>query len=308
MNNPNSDRPDSEDQNDSVKREFSSENIHHWKNKVLISVCLTATLFGVVVLFVLLGYATSDSIGWLDWQFLTSASSRFPEEAGIYPALIGSIYMLLMLMPIAVVLGVGAAIYMEEYAPKNLLTRFINVNISNLAGVPSVVWGLLGLGIFVNLLNMEYGTLIVGSLTMALLVLPIVIIASQEALRSVSDSLRQASYGMGATRWQTIRKVVLPRALPGILTGTIIALARALGETAPLIMIGVPTTVFSTPDGPFSKFTTMTMQLFTWTDYPQHDFQYGVLAAGVVTLLVVLLTMNAAAILLRNYYQQQERL
>ncbi len=287
---------------------LSSERISRWKNKVLISVCFSATLFGIVALFVLLGYATNDAVGWLDWQFLTSASSRFPEQAGIFPALVGSIYMLILLMPVALVLGVGAAVYMEEYAPSNVVTRFININISNLAGVPSVVWGLLGLGIFVNLLNMEYGTLIVGSLTMTLLVLPIVIIASQEALRSVPDSLRQASYGMGATRWQTIRRVVLPRALPGILTGSIIALARALGETAPLIMIGVPTTVFSVPQGPFSKFTTMTMQLFTWTDYPQHDFQYGVLAAGVVTLLAVLLTMNAAAILLRNHYQKQERL
>jgi len=290
------------------RRPLSSEHISRWKNKVLVSLCLSATLFGVLALFVLLGYATSDAVGWLDWQFLTSATSRFPERAGIFPALVGSVYMLLMLMPVALILGVGAAVYMEEYAPTNAMTRFININISNLAGVPSVVWGLLGLGIFVNLLSLEYGTLIVGSLTMALLVLPIVIIASQEALRSVPDSLRQASYGMGATRWQTIRRVVLPRALPGILTGTIIALARALGETAPLIMIGVPTTVFSAPEGPFSKFTTMTMQLFTWTDYPQHEFQYGVLAAGVVTLLAVLLSMNAAAILLRNRYQGRDRL
>lgn len=305
MSNTNAEEPRAAVEPTGRDRPLSSERVSRWKNKVLISVCFSATLFGIVALFVLLGYATNDAIGWLDWQFLTSASSRFPEEAGIYPAMIGSIYMLLMLMPVAVLLGVGAAVYMEEYAPTNVITRFININISNLAGVPSVVWGLLGLGIFVNLFNMEYGTLIVGSLTMALLVLPIVIIASQEALRSVPDSLRQASYGMGATRWQTIRRVILPRALPGILTGTIIALARALGETAPLIMIGVPTTVFSTPDGPFSKFTTMTMQLFTWTDYPQHDFQYGVLAAGVVTLLAVLLSMNALAIVLRNYYQQE---
>jgi phosphate transport system permease protein len=244
-----------------------------------------------------------DAIGWLDWQFLTSTTSRFPEKAGIYPALVGSVYMGLLLIPLALVLGIGAAAYLAEYAHRGRLTRFININIANLAGVPSVVWGLLGLGLFVQLLSMEYGTLLIGSLTMALLILPVIIISSQEAIKAVPDSLRQASYAMGATKWQTIRRVVLPQALPGILTGTILSLARALGETAPLIMIGVPTAVFSTPDGLNDKFTSMTMQLFSWSDYPQHDFRYGVLAAGVVTLLVVLLSLNPLAIYLRNRFQ-----
>ncbi|MFW6061314.1 MAG: phosphate ABC transporter permease PstA [Planctomycetota bacterium] len=269
---------------------------------VLLIICLLATGTGVAALFTLLTQVAIDAIGWLDWQFLTSTTSRFPEQAGIYPALVGSVYMALLLIPVALVLGIGAAIYLTEYARPGRVRSFININIANLAGVPSVVWGLLGLGLFVQLLQLQYGTLLVGSLTMALLVLPIIIISAQEAIKAVPDSLRQAAYGMGATQWQTIRRVVLPQALPGILTGTILSLARALGETAPLIMIGVPTAVFSPPGGVTDKFTSMTMQLFSWSDYPQRDFQYGVLAAGVVTLLIVLLSLNALAIYLRNRF------
>lgn len=282
---------------------LSGQRIGRVLDWVLLVVCLVATGVAVAALFTLLVYVAIDAIGWLDWQFLTSTTSRFPEKAGIYPALVGSVYLSLLLIPLALILGIGAAIYLSEYARRSRLTRFIEINIANLAGVPSVVWGLLGLGLFIQLLGMEYGTLLVGSLTMALLILPIVIISAQEAIKAVPDSLRQASYGMGATKWQTIRRVVLPQALPGILTGTILSLARALGETAPLIMIGVPTAVFSTPAGPGDKFTSMTMQLFSWSDYPQQEFQYGVLAAGVVTLLAVLLSLNALAIYLRHRFQ-----
>lgn len=288
------------------KKKITLESVGRSKDYMLNVVCLCATLVGVVSLFVLLAYVVNDSIGWLNWDFLTNSTSRLPEKAGIYPALVGSVLMILILIPISLFLGVGAAIYLTEYAPTSRIAKFINLNIANLAGVPSVVWGLLGLGFFIQLLNFEYGTLLAGSLTMALLILPIVIISAQEAIRAVPDSFREASYGMGATRWQTVRRVVLPRALPGIMTGTIISLARALGETAPLIMIGVPTTVLSTPDSLFSKFTTMTMQLFAWSDYPQEDFQYGVLAAGVVTLLAVLLTMNAVAVFIRYKFQNRQ--
>lgn len=274
-----------------------------FKDWLLLLICLFATGIGVAALFTLLAQVVADAMGWLDWQFLTSTTSRFPEKAGIYPALVGSVYMAALLIPMSLALGIGAAVYLTEYARANRLTKFININIANLAGVPSVVWGLLGLGLFIQLLGMEYGTLLAGSLTMCLLILPVIIISTQEAIKGVPDSLRQASFGMGATKWQTISRVVLPRALPGILTGTILSLARALGETAPLIMIGVPTAVFSTPDGLGDKVTTMTMQLFSWSDYPQHDFQYGVLAAGVVTLLVVLLSLNALAIYLRHRFQ-----
>jgi len=279
--------------------------ISKWKDHMLAWVTLASTLFGVLALFILLAYVSYDAIGWLDWQFLTSPASRFPEEAGLYPGIVGSVFMVLLLIPIALLFGVGAAIYLAEYAPTNKFTRLVKINIGNLAGVPSVVWGLLGLGIFIQLFNMEFGTLIAGSLTMSLLILPIVIISAQEAIEAVPDSFRNASYGMGATRWQTISRVVLPRALPGIMTGTIIGLARALGETAPLIMIGVPTTVYSAPGSIFDKFTAMTMQLFAWTDYPQHEFQYGVLAAGVVTLLAVLLTLNGLAIFIRHKFQNR---
>ena len=280
-------------------------DVSPWKDWLLGVVCFCGTLVGVVSLLVLMGYVSVDAVEWLDWQFLTSPTSRFPEEAGIYPALVGSVCMILLLIPITLFLGVGAAIYLAEYAPQNRITRFININIGNLAGVPSVVWGLLGLGLFIKLIQMEYGTLLVGTLTMSLLILPIVIISAQESIRAVPDSFRDAAYGMGATKWQVVSRVVLPQALPGIMTGTIISLARALGETAPLVMIGVPTTIFTAPSGLFSKYTAMTMQLFAWTEYPQHDFQYGVLAAGVVTLLAVLLTLNGVAIYIRHKFQRR---
>lgn len=281
-------------------------SVNKWKDSLLAWICFAATMFGVVALFTLLAYVSYDSIGWLDWQFLTSPASRFPEEAGLYPAIVGSVLMILLLIPITLLFGIGAAIYLSEYAPDSKFIKLVNINIGNLAGVPSVVWGLLGLGVFIQLMNMEYGTLIAGSLTMSLLILPIVIISAHEAIDAVPDSFRQASYGMGATKWQTIKRVVLPRALPGIMTGTIIGLARALGETAPLIMIGVPTSVYSPPGSIFDKFTAMTMQLFAWTDFPQEEFQYGVLAAGVVTLLAVLLTLNGVAIFIRYRFQDND--
>ena len=285
--------------------EFETERIGRTKDWILLIVCLLSTCLGGAALFTLLAYVAIDAAGWLDWQFLTSTTSRFPEKAGIYPALIGSVYMAALLIPPAMIMGIGAAVYLTEYARKNWLTKFININIANLAGVPSVVWGLLGLGLFIQFFGMTYGTLLVGSGTMTLLILPVIIISSQEAIKAVPDSLRQAAYGMGATKWQTIRGVVLPRAIPGILTGTVLSLARALGETAPLIMIGVPTAVFATPDGPADKFTSMTMQLFSWSDYPQPEFQQGVLAAGVITLLAVLLSLNAMAIYLRHRFQNK---
>lgn len=283
----------------------SLKPISKWKDVALATVCFLSTMFGVVALLTLLGYVSWDAIGWLNWNFLTSGPSRFPEEAGLYPSIVGSVFMIALLIPITLVFGVGAAVYLAEYAPDNRFTQIININIGNLAGVPSVVWGLLGLGVFVQLLGMDYGTLIAGSLTMSLLILPIVVISSYEAIDAVPDSYRKASYGMGATKWQTIRRVVLPRALPGIMTGTIIGLARALGETAPLIMIGVPTNVYSAPGSIFDKFSAMTMQLFAWTDYPQEEFQYGVLAAGVVTLLAVLLALNGLAIFIRHKFQNR---
>jgi phosphate transport system permease protein len=256
-----------------------------------------------------LGFAGPDA--WLTWDYLTSAHSRTPTDAGIYPALVGSILMILVVIAASFPLGVGAAIYLEEYAPDQgrlgSLVTLIEINIGNLAGVPSVVYGLLGLALFIRGIGFEPGIVAVGGLTIGLLILPIVIISAQEAIRSVPDSHRRASYGMGATKWQTTRNVVLPEAMPGILTGTILALGRAIGETAPLLMIGAAAVVRLPPDGFFAKFSAMPRQILAWSTEIDPEFRRGVLAAGVITLLLVLLIMNATAIVIRNKYQRREQ-
>jgi phosphate transport system permease protein len=268
-------------------------------------VLVGGALAGVVVVRAL-GFAGPDP--WLDWGFLTSPTSRTPEDAGIYPPLVGSVLMLVVIVVSVFPVGVGAAVYLEEYAPDSgragRIVDLIEINIGNLAGVPSVVYGLLGLALFVKGIGLEAGIVLVGGLTVGLLILPIIIISAQEAIRSVPDSVRRASYGMGATRWQTTRNVVLPEALPGIMTGTILALGRAIGETAPLLMIGAASSVRLAPDGFFAKFSAMPRQIFAWSSEFDEDFRFGVLAAGVVTLLVVLLIMNGTAILVRNRYQR----
>ena len=252
-----------------------------------------------------LGFAGPQS--WVDWQFLTSPHSRNAVDAGLYPAIGGSILLMGTVAVLSFPLGVGAAVYLEEYAPNNRFTRFIDVNISNLAGVPSVVYGLLGLGVFVTYLGRSTGTVLIGGATLALLILPIVIISSREAIRSVPSEMREASYGMGATKWQTVRRVVLPRAFPGILTGTILALGRAIGETAPLIMIGAPSVLFSLPTELSSKVSAMPLQVFAWSSlFASEDFYTKAVPAGVVVLVSVLLAMNSIAIVLRNKYQSDQ--
>jgi phosphate transport system permease protein len=267
-------------------------------------VCGAATLVGVLALAVLLADVLVDGLGALDRDFLTSFASRLPERAGIKAALWGSIWILGLTAVISFPLGVGAAIYLEEYAPDGWLTRAIQTNISNLAGVPSIVYGILGLALFVRALGLER-SLLSGALTLSLLILPVIIIASQEAIRGVPDTIRQAAYGLGATRWQTIRTQVLPMALPGILTGTILALSRAVGETAPLIMIGAVSFIAFTPDGVMDAFTVLPLQIYSWVTRPQDEFQ--TLAAGaIIVLLVILLSMNAVAIYVRNHYQRRD--
>jgi phosphate transport system permease protein len=268
---------------------------------------------GVVLGGAVVGAVAVDALGfagpqsWVDWQFLTSAHSGTAAEAGLYPAIGGSILLMVTVAALSFPLGVGAAVYLEEYAPDNRFTRVVDVNISNLAGVPSVVYGLLGLGVFVTYLGQPPGTVLIGGATLALLILPIVIISAREALRSVPDEMREASYGMGATRWQTIRNVVLPRAFPGILTGTILALGRAIGETAPLIMIGAPNVLFSLPTGLSSKVSAMPLQVYAWASlFASEPFYQAAVPAGVVVLLVVLLSMNSIAIVLRNRYQSDQ--
>ncbi|WP_276249556.1 phosphate ABC transporter permease PstA [Haloarcula rara] len=253
------------------------------------------------------GFAPPDS--WLDWQFLTSAHSRTPEDAGFYPPIVGSIMLLIVVAASAFPVGVGAAIYLEEYAPASGLSgkfvELVEINIGNLAGVPSVVYGLLGLALFIRAINMPSGAVIVGGLAVGLLILPIVIISAQEALRAVPDSHREAAYGMGATRWQVTRSVVLPQAIPGILTGTILAVGRAIGETAPLLMIGAAASVRLAPNSFSDQLPAMPRQIFAWSSNLEPEIRHGVLAAGVVTLLVVLLIMNGTAILIRNKYQRE---
>jgi phosphate transport system permease protein len=284
------------------------------KDAALQYLTLAATLVGIVSLGILLVYVAIDAFAvfdaetsaWLDWQFLTNPPHPDPFQAGFYPALVGSVALMVLIALVTFPLGVGAAVYLEEYASDGPVTRFVQVNIANLAGVPSVVYGLLGLGVFVTYLGQPPGTAFVGGATLALLILPIVIIASREAIRSVPDSLRQASDGLGATRWQTVRNVVLPRAFPGILTGTILALGRAIGETAPLIMIGAPNVFFSLPTDLGSKVGAMPLQIYAWASLFASDaFYTRVVPAGVVTLLVVLLAMNSVAIALRNTYQNR---
>lgn len=272
------------------------------KGKVFEYLCLLAAVIALVLLALLLWDAWDKGAGWLNFKFLDSFPSRFPEQAGIKSALWGSIWLMLLIALIAIPLGVGAAIYLEEYAGRTKFTRIIEINISNLAGVPSIVYGILGLALFVR--GMALGrSVIAGALTMALLILPIIIISSQEAIRAVPSSIREASYALGATRWQTVKHHVLPAALPGILTGNILALSRAMGEAAPLIMIGALTFIAFTPQSPFDPFTALPIQIFNWASRPKVEFQY-LAAAGILVLLGFLIAMNAAAIIIRNKYQR----
>lgn len=253
---------------------------------------------------------------WLTPQFLSSPMSSRAEFAGVRTAILGSLWLVGIALLFALPVGTGAAIYLQEYAPKNWLTRILQTNINNLAGVPSIVYGMLGLAIFVRLLEpltsgAVFGvtdangrTVLSAGLTMGMLVLPLIIINAQEAIKAVPDSLRQASFGVGATRWQTIWHHVLPNALPGVLTGSILALSRALGETAPLIVVGASTFISVDPDGPFSKFTALPIQIYQWTTRAQPEF-HAIAAASIIVLLVLLLSLNAAAILLRNRFQRK---
>jgi phosphate transport system permease protein len=266
---------------------------------------LLATLFGLVVLVVLIYRVLSDGLPWINIDFLTNRLSTNPERAGIWGAIMGTLWLMLVVAPVTMILGIGTAIYLEEYAKKGRISSFIKTNISNLAGVPSVVFGILGLTVFARALDLG-SVVLAGGLTMALLVLPVVVVASQEAIRAVPQFLREASYGMGATKWQTIKNVVLPAAIPGILTGVILALSRAIGETAPLVVIGIPALLIPVPDGVFDKFTILPVQIYYWTIDSALVAEYANLAAAtIVILLLVLFIMNSIAILIRNKFQKR---
>ncbi|TSI08531.1 phosphate ABC transporter permease PstA [Lysinibacillus sp. BW-2-10] len=272
-------------------------------NKVWKTIFIMATSVALLALIVLLVRIVTQGTGYLNWDFFNNFGSRFAEKAGIKAALVGSIYLMLVIAPVSMILGVGTAIYLEEYAKKNKFTDFIQMNISNLAGVPSIVFGLLGLTIFARMLFLGKSILAAG-LTMSLLILPVIIVAAQEAVRAVPKEQREASYGMGATKWQTITRVVLPAAIPGILTGSILALSRAVGETAPLVVLGIPVILQFLPDGLLSEFTTLPLQIYDWAKRPQEEFQF-VAAAGIIVLMVLLVIMNSIAIFIRNKFQKR---
>ncbi len=246
-----------------------------------------------------------DGLGRLSWDFVNSYTSRRASSAGIKPALVGSLFIIVLTGTIALPIGVGAAIYLEEYGTRSRMARLIELNIANLAAVPSIIYGLLGLGVFVRMLGFG-GSILAGASTLALLVLPVVILSTREALRTVPMSLREGSYALGATKWQTIWYQVLPVALPGVLTGLILALSRAIGETAPLITIGALTYVPFLPDSVWSPFTVLPIQIFNWVSRPQVEFAQNA-AAAIIVLLGLLLTMNATAIWLRDRFQKRRR-
>jgi phosphate transport system permease protein len=273
-----------------------------WGDRLLQSMGLLVLGLALAALAALLYDVLSDGLGSLDWAFLTSPPSSRASSAGIYPALIGSIWLMTLTAVIAVPLGIAAALYLEEYGGSGRWSRLIEVNIANLAGVPSIVYGLLGLGLFVRTLHMGRSVL-AGAATLALLVLPVVILSTREALRTVPKSIREGSYALGATKWQTTWHQVLPGATPSIMTGLILALSRAVGETAPLVVIGAVTYVNFTPDGPFSPFTALPIQIYNWVSQPQAGFSNNA-AAGIIVLLALLLSMNAVAIVVRDRFQK----
>lgn len=307
-----------------LKRRRLKSTVFRW-------MCAGVTFLAVATLALLLYQIAHDGLKWLSWDFLNSFPSRKPEESGIKSALVGSIFILLLTAAFSIPIGVGAALYLEEFTKKGRLATFIEVNISNLAGVPSIVFGLLGLFVFVRLTHLPQpvevegadGTvseawkwmplgrsILAGALTMTLVVLPVVIIASREAVRAVPDTIRQAAYGLGATKWQTVRDHVLPASVPGILTGIILSLSRAIGETAPLVVTAAGAYVAFLPTSNgwdravFSEFTVLPVQIFNWASRPQKEF-HELAAAGILVLMVTLVAMNSVAIVLRQYYTRR---
>lgn len=268
-------------------------------------VCLAANITAIAFLAVLLFQVGIEGAEHLSFDFLTNYPSRFPAKAGILSAFVGTILMLSLTGFLAVVMGLGAAIYLEEYAGNSWFVRAIKLNIKNLAGVPSIVYGILGLTLFVRGLDLGR-SLLAGSMTMALLILPIITIAAQEAIKAVPNSFRLAGFGIGMTRWQVIYYQVLPMAFPGMITGVILALSRAIGESAPLIMIGALTFVAFLPASVLDTFTVLPIQIFNWTTRPQKEF-HEIAAAGIIVLLVILLSMNSLAIWMRIHYKRKYR-
>jgi phosphate transport system permease protein len=278
-------------------------------DKIFQIISWMAVLSGIVVLTVLIAGILIQGIPNLSWDFLVSPPSRKPDQAGIWPAFLGSIILLIITAAVSIPIGVGTGIFLQEFAKDNKLAQIIEINISNLAAVPSIIYGLLGLFAFARIFGFITGgrSILSGGLTLALLILPVIIVATREALKSVPDSTRMAGMALGATRWQTVRTHVLPQAIPGIMTGTILALSRAIGETAPIIVVGaaafVPFAPTLTIEGlQEPAFTALPIQIFNWVSRPQEEFHY-IAASAIIVLMIVLLVMNATAIFVRNRFQ-----
>lgn len=290
----------------SISRDATGRPYAKAASNLFALLCGLCALLCVSVLVLLLWNVISYGWDSLSWKFLTSWPSRFASRSGIWSALIGSLYLIGVTAVVSVPVGVGAAIYLEEYAPPSYWRTLVQINIANLAGVPSIVYGILGLGLFVRMMNLNR-SVVAGGLTLSLVVLPIVILSAQESLRSVPNTIRQASYALGASRWQTIRHQLLPVAMPGILTGVILSLSRALGEAAPLVAIGAATYVRFIPKNLLrDEFSALPIQIFNWTEQPQSEF-HQVAAAGIVVLLTVLILMNAVAVVLRQRFSKKVR-
>lgn len=264
---------------------------------------IACTFIGLILLAVFIGNIVIDGLSRIDWSFITSLPSRKPEKAGIYTAMMGTIWILGLTAIIAFPIGVAAGIYLEEYEKKTRLANILEINISNLAGVPSIIYGLLGLEVFVRFMNLG-ASVLSGSLTLSLLILPIIIVATRESIKAVPHSIKEASFAMGATKWQTIWNQTLPASLGGILTGVILALSRAIGETAPLIVIGALTYVPFSPKNPMDEFSVLPMQIFNWVSRPQHGFIINA-AAAILILLLITFTMNGIAVYFRNKWQKK---
>jgi len=266
-----------------------------------------ATIISVIILVWLLLTILIDGVSTLNWNFITSYPSRKAERAGIIAALAGTVWLMALVALFSFPIGVGAGIFLEEFAEDNWFTRLVEVNIGNLAGVPSIIYGLLGLAVFARIMEPITGgrSVLSGSLTLSLLILPVIIVATREALRAIPDSMRLAGYALGATRWQVIWSHVLPAAMPGILTGVILALSRAIGETAPLIAVGAAVFISFLPEGLTSQFTAMPIQIYNWVGRPQEEFHH-IAASGIIILMTLLLMMNGVAIYLRNRFQQTQ--
>ncbi|HLQ82896.1 MAG TPA: phosphate ABC transporter permease PstA [Pseudogracilibacillus sp.] len=265
---------------------------------------MLSTLFGIIVLGILIYRVVSEGIGWINFDFLTGKLSTQAEKAGILGAILGTFWLMVVVIPLTMILGIGTALFLEIYMKKGRIQSLLQTNIANLAGVPSIVYGILGMTIFVRAL--DFGNIVLaGGLTMSLLILPIIIVSSQEAIRSVPMHLSEASYGIGATKWQTIRHIIIPVALPGILTGAILSFSRAIGETAPLVVIGIPALLMPLPGGILDKFTVLPMQIYYWTLDASLVEEYANLAAAtIIVLLFILFLLNSVAIIIRNKFKQ----